>query len=164
MVFPGSAATLGTRAGKDRRDGGLARGGLWVCALCKVSKPAQGPGKQVAGLGGEAPVLVLILTPRVCRWGCPLPHLSSRPRCSFSLTAPDPLSSLPGHTEALSLVPGPIYRTRLPPALSREGGGPGPGGVHSRGRWVLSLTLRPGYPPESHLFGSSRWLFLIPGF
>lgn len=24
MVFPGSAATLGTRAGKDRRDGGLA--------------------------------------------------------------------------------------------------------------------------------------------
>ena len=94
----------------------------------------------------------------------PLLHLFSLPGCSFSLTAPDPFSSLPGHTEALSLIPGPIYQTRIPPALSGEGGGPGPGGVRSRGQWVPSLTLRPGYPPESHLFGSSRWLFLIPGF
>lgn len=87
--------------------GGLARGGLCVCVLCKVSKPVQGPGWQAAGMGGEAPVLVLIVTPRVSRQGCPLPHLSACPRCSFSLTAPDPLSYLCGHTEALSPVLGP---------------------------------------------------------
>lgn len=60
-----------------------------MCVLRKVSKPAQGPGRQVAGLAGEAPVLVLILTRRVSRWGCPCsicPHSPGAPSHSQPLT------------------------------------------------------------------------------
>lgn len=94
-----------------------------MCVLRKVSKPAQGPGRQVAGLAGEAPVLVLILTRRVSRWGCPCsicPHSPGAPSHSQPLT----LSRLSLGTQRPSLIPGPIYRTRLPPTLSGEGGGP----------------------------------------
>lgn len=90
-----------------------------MCTL-QGEQTCPGPRKQVAGLGGEAPVLVLILTPRVCRAASFTSHHA--PRCSFSLTAPDPLPLPPlAHRGLLS-------RLHLPnqapaSALSREGGG-----------------------------------------
>ena len=152
MVFPGSAAMLGTRAGKDRRDGG---GGLALCVLCKVSKPVQGPGRQVAGLGGEAPVLVPTLTPRVSRQGCALPHLSARPGCSFS-SRPLTLSCLSVGTQRPSLLSWAPLPHQAP--ARAEQGGRWPWCRWSPQSQAAGPVLDPHAwtPPESHLFGSSR--------
>lgn len=112
-------------------------------------------------LGWEAkpPVLVLILTPRVCRWAAPCPPFTT-PFCTHS---PDPSLSLPGTHECLSLVLGPILLNQARPLTG--------------GRWPRSsvestavdggfrlLDLRPDIPLNPISLGPPRWLFLIPGF